>query len=177
VAELLELAENDPDLSLALLRRIGTAVSRAEAAGDDAALIIFQNAALEAAVNAVGLGSAILRVTSDLGSIEADAMDIVVDAINRMKNLNAVADILGNIFEGFDPDPGEFDNFDPNNLALAAVVLLAAEAKASGDPEGFIVGFTPGDAELAEKMAAVAIANSDASKRLTDVLGNLNLVP
>ena len=172
VDELIALAENNPDLSLAVLKKIRDASKKAS--GTDKQKL--QNAALEAAVNAAGLGQAVLGVAKDLGSLEDDAKDIVIDAINGMDNLDAAASILAEILAGgFDASTA-----DPNDLALAAVVILAAEAKkAPGGIDDYIDHFQDTPLTPVEQLAVdLALAAKDnVSGPLKDLLDNLNLIP
>ena len=172
VNELIAMAENNPDLSLAVLKKIRDAANKAT--GEDKHKL--QSAALEAAVNAAGLGQAALGAASDLGSLEDDPKAVVIDAINGMDNLDAAASILTEILAGgFDATTA-----DPNDLAMAAVVLLAAEAKkAPGGIDGYIDHFdsqapqSPAE-QLAVDLALAAIDN--VSGTMKDLLESLNLV-
>ena len=170
--ELMSLTENNPDMSLALLKRLEQAAGGASPASKQ----LFQSAALEVAVNAAGLGQAILGAASDLGSIDRDNVeDLVIDAINSMKNLDDAASILLDILAGgFD-----MDDADPNNLALAAVVLMAGEAKNAPDIEVYIKSFSPSTsgptAQLAVTMANRAVTNG-ISGPFADILDGLGLI-
>ena len=164
---------DDPDLSLALLENIDAAMDGAS----DEDKEILQNAALEVAVNASGLGQAALGVLIDLDSLADNPKDVIIDAINGLDNLEAAAELLCSILEGFDPDNV---NADPNDLALAAIVLLTGEAKkAPGGVEGYINGFTAGGASTDAEQLAVALATAAAGQlsdgSLKDVLSNLGL--
>jgi hypothetical protein len=63
-------------------------------------------------------------------------------------------------------------------LALAAVVLIAGEAKKSGDPEAYVTNFDSNDAlsdseNLAVGLAVAAMKNADSSESLKNILGTL----
>ena len=169
--ELLAIAENNPDLSLALLKNIRDAAKKASG-GDKQKL---QNGALEAAVNAAGLGQAVLGVVKDLDSIGDDARKVVIDAINGMENLDAAASILAEILAGgFDASTA-----DPNDLAMAAVLILAAEAKKSpGGIDNYIDHFQNTPLSSAEKLALAlaAAAKDNVSGPIKDLLDSINLI-
>ena len=176
VDELVASAENNPDLSLAVLKKIRSAAKGAT--GDNKQKL--QDAALEAAVNASGLGQAVLGVATDLASLEDDPRAVVTDAIKGMNNLDDAALILSEIID----DDFDMDKADPNDLALAAVVLLAGEAKkAEQEPGGidaYIDNFNPNDPTLSpeEKLAVdMALAAKDKiSGPLADALRELGLI-
>ena len=170
---------DDPDLSLALLENIDAAMDGAS----DEDKEILQNAALEVAVNASGLGQAALGLLSDLDSLQDDPVGMILDAISGMDNLEATSELLCSILEGFDPNN---ENADPTDLALAAVVLLAAEAqKAQNEPggiDGYVDDFAnrppnPGAEQLAVDLATAALNNADdTSGPLWDALRDLGLI-
>ena len=175
VDDLIALAENDPDLSLALLKKIKEAAEGAS--GEEKQKL--QNAALEAAVNAAGLGQAVIGAMGDLSNVdnEEEVKQLVLDALNSMANLDSAEDILFDILDG-DFDPNEAD---PNNMVMAAVILMAGEAKkaASGIDE-YLEYFDPQDPQLSpEAQLAVDLALA-AKDRVTgpiaDILNGLNLI-
>lgn len=201
VDELIATAENNPDLSLAILKKIQDAANGAS----DKDQVKLQSAALGAAVNAVGLGQAVLGAAGKLTSISADnaeedAKNMVVDAINSLKNLEAVNSALTSIL----PDPGadpltpsaEFSAFaagaSADDLALTAAVLIAGEAKKqidgyNGDVDAYVDDITDrvenGTLTYTENLAqAMAIASvlvdrqDELSGSLLDVLNGLNLL-
>jgi hypothetical protein len=147
VQDLVRTAENDPALSLELLKKIKAA---ADQAGPEAAAML-RAQGLKAGANAVDLGSSLLNSIDDISVVgdSGQAADMLVKAINAMPNLAATAAVLS----GLVPDPASetaaFDAFidaaDLNDLAMAAAVLLAAEAKASGDSAGYIGGIDLAD--------------------------------
>jgi hypothetical protein len=177
VAELAELAENDPDQSLALLKGIDAS------AADDPEL---QAAALQVAANASGLGAAILQHVDDIGNItEENAKGYVIDALNSLSNVVEAGGVLENIL----PDPTNADTTawdafvavsSAEDLAMAAVVLLAGKARDSGDPENYIDTFPaspqPGSTEdIAKQLAEAARLKPSSDGFLEDILGGLNL--
>ncbi|MDR2617293.1 MAG: hypothetical protein LBC62_00345 [Treponema sp.] len=184
---LLAQAENDPDLSLALLKKISDAAGNASS-GDKAKL---QNAALEAATNAAGLGQAVLGRAGEIASVDNpdDAKNLLTNAINDMSNLEAAASILTNTL----PDPANdtalknfTDTASPEDLATAAALLLAGEAKKSGDIDGYINSSFNKDSpdlspaeNLAVKMAEAAkdkYTDTGANGPLKDLLSGLGLI-
>ena len=191
VDELIAAAENNPDMSLAVLKKINEA--KKGASKEDVAIL--QNAALEAAVNAVGLGSAVLNaageiINIDLSDVDAadDAKKIVLDAINSMKNLDATSQALCEILP--QPNTQAFDDWaseaKPDDLAMAAVVLLAGEInKHSDNIDDYLESYydaDPNDITLPEELAlALAIASivskqeDGLNETLKSMLQGLNL--
>jgi hypothetical protein len=186
VQDLIGSAENNPDMSLALLKGINDAIAGASA-GEK---IKLQVAALEAAVNASSLGPALLNKAGDISELMDDPQktkQMVLDSLNDMKNLTAAADTLAAIL----PDPSDqaaidafADTADADSLAMAAAVLLAAEAKGQSDKDDFLNNFDPqsstlsDSAKLAVKLAEAAklkVDNNEGSGMLKDVLEGLNL--
>jgi hypothetical protein len=166
------LTENDPDLSLALLKKI-------KDAGVNPAL---QAAALQVAANASGLGAAILQHADDISNIDStNATGIVVEALNDMSNLAETGTVLEDIL----PSPGTpawdafVDASGAEDLAMAAMVLLAGKAKEENDPENYIDNFqtTTGPTEtLAKELALAAKAKHSGGGFLEDMLNGLHLV-
>jgi len=183
VNDLLRLAENDPDMSNAILRKIRDAVNGANS--DDR--VKLQSAALTAASNASGMGNALLKQAGNISQItEGDAIDLVADMLNDMKNLQEAAVNLEYIL----PDPGtpafnEFvDNSNADDLAIAAALLIAASAKDSADSKDYLKTFNdpPGNLspqeELALKLARAANSkpgDSALSGSLKELLNGLNI--
>jgi hypothetical protein len=183
VKDLVAGSVGNPDMSLELLKKIRDAV-RGAGGGEAAEL---QAAALQAAVNASGLGSTILNSASDI----AGAVDNPENAkkftgiLNDMPNLEETGKVLTETL----PEPGTpaFDAFvekaDPDDLAAASMALLASEAK--GKDEDFIDNFDPSAAETGSAKLAVALAEaaskkydeSDSGGLFKDLLGGLNLFP
>jgi hypothetical protein len=139
VRDLVRRSGNDPKLSLEVLKKIKTA---ADHAGPDAAALL-RAEGLKAGANAVGLGSSLLNSIDDISNVgdPVEAKGMLVNTINIMPNLEETAAVL----RGLVPNPANTDAFDAfiatadlNDLAMAAAVLLAAEAKASGDSAGYI---------------------------------------
>jgi len=181
----LEQSANNPDQSLALLDSIDDALATASA--EDQAVL--QAAALSAASNASGVATSILSNAGDvLNAMESGQQDAIIavvsDAIADLSNLDNTATVLEDIL----PDPGTqaFDDFvaqaSPEDLAMAAIVLLASEAQASGGVESYITQFPPTSPNTTETLAvelAVAAADSYAASggtgQLADILAGLNL--
>ena len=168
VDELITLAENDPDLSLEVLRKI----QEAAAGSSDEDLAKLQAAALEAAANASGGASAILDGLGSLSSIDenSDVEKIVMDAINAMQNLGDTTAILSAILPPPPADPLHPENDEAfmafanqasaSDLALAAVLLVAGEVqRTEADSfEGIINNVGSSDSvKQAQAMAIVTI--------------------
>ena len=184
VDELIAMAENNPDLSLAILKKIQAAAANAPD-GDKQKL---QGAALEAAINAGGLGQAILGAADKLTNIDTDidGRKLVLDALNSMKNLDDSCLILSSIL----PDPSDTEAFDAfaasantNDLVLAAALLMAGEAKQYTDPEDYVENVFDNKSPqsqneiLAVKMIEAVVARPDElSGSLENVLKGLNLI-
>ena len=170
---------DDPDLSLALLENIDAAMD--DASDEDKEIL--QNAALEVAVNASGLGLAAMGLLDDLDSVQDDPKSAIIDAINGADNLEASSELLCSILEGYDPYN---ENVSPEDLAYAAIVLLAAEAKKAenepGGVDGYIDDFAnrspnPGAEQLAIDLATAALDGAgDTSGPLWDTLRDLGLI-
>jgi hypothetical protein len=199
IGDLIEMTQDNPDNSLALLDKIKDAANKAS--GDEKSRL--QAAALETASNAAGLGQAIISNAGKLTSVdtEDDARKLVTDAINSMKNLNESASLLTAIV----PQPAE--PFDPENiddpfnkmaasaavddLAMAALVIIAAEAKTQEQThENGVDGYVDDlkdkidnnelndNENLAKAMALAATLESrqdELSPSLKDALSGLNL--
>ncbi|MDR2766884.1 MAG: hypothetical protein LBB82_01005, partial [Treponema sp.] len=158
VKNLVALAENDPDLSLALLKKIASSGSASDPS--------MRAAALQAAANAAGLGTAILQNAGNINDLdEAKIREIVANTVKSLDNLETVSSLL----TGMLPDLTDTDGWNnfaaastPGDLAMAAAILLAAEAKKSGDPSGYFGVFSQPGSTDAEKMA-VALADKAAA--------------
>ncbi|MDR2110230.1 MAG: hypothetical protein LBP32_02875, partial [Spirochaetaceae bacterium] len=191
VKDLVVKAENDPDLSLGVLKGIDAAVKKTS--GQER--ISLQGAALEAAVNASGLGGSVLNKAGELSSVDSPekARDMVVDAITGMKNLEETSTVLGSILPDPEADPEGFlaftDAADPNDLAMAAAMLLAAEGEKYMDEdeealEDYMDNFDPFGAGLSpSERLAVKLAEEAAKKSeglndsMKDRLDGLHLAP
>jgi hypothetical protein len=187
IQDLLEQSANSPDQSLALLDKIKDALATASA--EDQAVL--QAAALSAASNASGVATSILSNAGDLlnameSGQQSDIISVVSDAIAGLSNLASTATVLADIL----PAPGTpaFDDFvaqaSPEDLAMAAIVLLAAEAQASGGVEHYITQFPPTSPNTTESLAvalagaaAASYAASGGTGQLADILAGLHLTP
>ena len=136
VNEMAAMFEDDPDGSLALLKKIKDAHS--SASGEDKKKL--QNAALEVSVNSTGLTGALLKVANNIGDFsnldENDAKDLLQKTINSMNNLASAGALLLEIL----PDPDDEEKWDafiesanPNDLAMAAIVIVLGDVKANYD--------------------------------------------
>ncbi|MDR1586657.1 MAG: hypothetical protein LBS57_04290 [Treponema sp.] len=190
VKELIEVAENNPDLSLEVLRGIDKAL---QDANDDEKNSL-QAAALQAASNASGMGTAIMHQAGNISEIMEDkdnAKKLVTDVLQDMDNLSDTSNLLVDIL----PEPGtpEFDAFvkkaNADDLAIAAAILLAAESKEQINSGDYFNSFNPNDPaaslnpreNLAVGLAKSALDKSDEpnsglSGRLQDILEGLNLL-
>lgn len=184
VEELIEMTADDPDLSMDLLRKIKEAAEGAS--GQEKADL--QAAAVEAAVNAIGLGQTILNAVTDLGDIINDpdkAIDAAKKAIDNMPNLDEASTALLDTL----PPVGstEFDDFvntaSAEELAMAAIILFAEDAKSSGkDIDDYITDFgiaPPGTPEVGLALALVTAIGTKPTEDLPDslksILEGLNL--
>jgi hypothetical protein len=185
VNDLITIAESNPDMSLEILKKINNAVQ--DAGEEDASSL--RAAALQAAANASNLGPTLLNHVGDITSVleePADVANLVVDAINDMSNLGETRDALTVMFS--EREGPAFDAFiekaNADDLAIAAAVLLAAEAKDMLDAEEYITNFDPAadlspPAALAVKLATEAAKKYEASNsnsRLKEILDGLHLV-
>jgi hypothetical protein len=183
VDELIRKSENNPGMSLEVLKKIKEAAKKA-GPGEAGAL---QAAALKAASNASGMGSALLQQAGNISEFmnnTGSAIDMVTDTLNQMDNLLSAGENLAEIIPP--PGTGEFDAFvekaDPNDLAIAAAILLASEAKKSGSGKDYLDSFHSGGALAPEETLAVQLAAA-ASKQgdkglsgaLKDILDSLHL--
>ena len=170
--------ENDPDASLVILDRISDALENAP----EEEIPYLQAAALEAAVNSVGLVSAVLTSIPDIELItDVDAaIEIVNRAINSMSNLEAAGSLLVNILP--EPNTQAFEDFvnaaEPVDLAFAAVVILAGEAKNADDLEEYLSNYiNKSDSEKTDaEKTADALAISVVNSVLEDFLIGLGLI-
>jgi hypothetical protein len=180
VNQLTSLYENDPDGSLALLKKIQAAESSPE----------LEAAALKAAVNSISLVSAIAGVAGDLGSLgsltEGETRDIIKDVLDGMKNLEKASEALSEILPSPE-DTEAWDNFtetaSADDLAMGAVVLLLGEVSGNvdfDDPDAlndFLENLPDNkNIELAKALVEASIAKGDElSGPLKNILDNLNL--
>jgi hypothetical protein len=182
VKDLVRQAANNPDLSLAVLKKIRDAEKKASG-GDATAL---QLAALDAASNATGPVQTMLKHADELQNIDTEdgAKELVVKVIDDMTNLSETGKLLKEIIPDPVADPPGFQAFvdaaDPVDLAMAAaMVLLAADAANSPDKADYITNYAPGSSPLAEALAVAAV-NKDTDGKMgpaADLLKNLGLAP
>jgi hypothetical protein len=176
VNELVTKVENDPDMSLGVLKGISDAVKNASGADK----VKLQTAALGAAVNAAALSNSILNRAGELSSADSPdkAKDMMVDAINDMQHLSETSTILGSVLPDPDADPEGFQTFvdaaDPNDLAVAAAVLLAAEGKKHLDDSGeamsdYVDNFDPSGAGLSPSEKLAVTLAGEAAKKPGDI--------
>jgi hypothetical protein len=128
VDEYITMAENNPDLSLELLKKIGGASG--SASGSDKAKL--QSAAVTAAINASNLTTTLMNNAADVSSLENtdDVKNLVTSTLNSMNNLTPASDALVGILE---QDKAAFmASASADDMALAAVLILAGEAKKAG---------------------------------------------
>jgi len=188
VDELISMAENDPDLSLEILRKIleeGGKISPEDYAR-------LQAAALEAAANATGGANAILEGLGSLSTIDMDSVEqIILDTLNSMPNLEEASRLLSEILPvPADPQNPEDDetfmafanNASSEDLALAAILLLAGEVLRTDadDFESVMDNISESDSvKQAQAMAIVSVLSEreDAvTGPLRDALEGLGLI-
>ena len=189
VTDLIDQSANNPEQSMALLDAIADAM--ADASASEAAVL--QAAALEAGSNSSGVATAIFSnagtLLDTLETMESseEIIPLISDAIADLSNLAGTATDLVSIL----PDPSNTTAFDafvaqatPEDLAMAAIVLLAAEAQAdTGGVETYITGFDPTTPAPGPEALAVALAEAAADSyaasggtgQLADILAGLNL--
>lgn len=190
VTDLIDQSANNPEQSMALLDAIADAMT--DASASEAAVL--RAAALEAGSNSSGVATAIFSnagtLLDTLETMESseEIIPLISDAIADLSNLAGTATDLVSIL----PDPSNTTAFDafvaqatPEDLAMAAIVLLAAEAQAdTGGVETYITGFDPEDPSLSPSEAlAVALAEAAADSyaasggtgQLADILEGLHL--
>ncbi|MDR1617506.1 MAG: hypothetical protein LBS06_00480 [Treponema sp.] len=183
VQDLIRTAENDPELSLEVLKKIRDAANRA---GPEAAARL-QAAGLKAGVNAVDMGSSLVNSIGNMTDVgdPDEAKGMLVNTINAMPNLAETGAVLSDLI----PDPSNtaaFEAFtaaaDLNDLAMAATVLLAADAKASGNSAAYINAVDGTSSTVSGKVLALANAAKvkydagDGGGLVGDLLEGLGLV-
>jgi hypothetical protein len=187
VDELIKMAENNPDLALAVLKGIQKGLKGASFS--EAGRL--RAAAIRAAVNAVAIGPSLL---GNLGEVSASmnqdkAVKFVTDAVGDMKNLSAARDILAAITPDPQKDKKAFDAFisaaEAEELAIASLTFIAAEAKDKGDNmNDYVASFDSSRTlsvpeKLAVRFAAEAVLKTDEKKyngSLRSLLEGLNLI-
>jgi hypothetical protein len=187
VGDLIASSENNPDMSLEVLKKIKDAMQNASP--EEASSL--QASALQAAANASNLGPALLNKIGDISSATGnmdDAKQLVVSTLNEMSNLGATSDTLTSML----PEPGtpSFEAFvekaSADDLATAAAVLIAAEAKGKVDSDEYINNFDPAAPDLSDSaLLAIELAKAASQKyetntsgsRLKDIIDGLNLIP
>ena len=187
VNELIAQSANDPDLALEVLKGIQSAASAAS--GQD--LITLQVASVSAASNASGLGTAILQnagniVDSLSGSNSTAVIDLVSNAVSGLTQLTPSGTALTAIL----PSPSDATAYNafvsqaaPEDLAMAAVTILAAQAQTSGNVTTYINSFPASPTVGTPEYLAAQLAGSAKTKYaaeggtgpLADILVALNL--
>ncbi len=174
VADCVESAKNDQSLSLAILDSLSSLIDTASAEEVPA----LQSAALDAAVNASGVGTAIGEIISDSTVLDIvlsgdlsdqttqdELIGYVDDVLTGLDNLSEASSLLVDVL----PDPTDttayaafVDSSTPEQLAMAAVTLLADAATSSGDDlVTFVSTLDTSDSEIA---LAMDLATSAADK-------------
>jgi hypothetical protein len=187
VDELIKMAESDPDLALTVLKGIQKALE--ESSVSEASRL--RAAAVRAATNAVAIGPSLLNRLGEVSaSMNRDkAVQLATDTMNGMKNLSEARDILVAVIPDSKRDKQGFDAFigaaGVEELAIASLTLIAAEAKGQGDNiNGYIASFdssrtlSPSE-KLAIKFAGEVVkkAGDEKSKgSLKGLLEGLNLI-
>lgn len=175
VGKLAQQTADNPDLAAALLDSIAQAIPGASP-GDAAAL---QAAALGVAANASGVTTALYGTLStidinNLQNIDQSALlNTVSAALAGLDNLQSVAETLADIipYSGGTLDADFLAAATPEDLVAAAIVLIAAEAQASGNVQDYISNFDPNNTS-GNAAIAVALVNAAASSGGTGDLLN-----
>ena len=182
--ELIEISENDPDLSLELLTGIAEALNGAS----DEEKEELQAAAVEVAINAVGLGQTIISAAGAIANIKTaeDAKIVAIDVINRMPNLEETSSVLFDILNDADAFQTFINNASLEDIAMTAILIFAGEAKNSGDVEYFVAHFNPNPDPADEPELALAVdlakyivgsgRESELPDSLQNILDGLNLI-
>jgi hypothetical protein len=180
VGELLEASLGDADFAITLLGKIKDSAGNAQ--GDEKAAL--QDAALKAAANGSGLTTAILNNAGTLLEGKGNTKDIqkAIDGILNDINgadLQKIADDLGDILSDDYKNKAKATDED---LAVAAVVLLLADAKNTGNNlEDYLESFatrqdlneaTPNEAKAIFLAGIVAKRNDGI---INDLLSAMNL--
>jgi hypothetical protein len=191
VDTIVEQADKSPDLSKSVLKKIEeTLKDNPPKSTEDK--VKLQTAALDAAANASGLVPALLDNSEDIvNAIDSEnpedtVIPLVSEIIAGLDNLSDVSTSLIAIIP--DPDTDAFNAFvaeaSPEDLAMAAIILLTAEAQTAGGVQEYIENFDPessslsGDEALAVALATQAVdlyATEGGTGHLSDILGSLNL--
>ncbi|MDR2144445.1 MAG: hypothetical protein LBP29_08760, partial [Treponema sp.] len=110
------------------------------------------------------------------------AKGIVIDALSGMDNVVETGAVLTEIL----PDPSDaaawnafVDASSAEDLAMAAMVLLAGKAREENDPESYIDNFqtaTGPTEDLAKELALAAQAKHTGGGFLEDMLKGLHLI-
>ncbi len=195
-AELAAQVSNDPDASLVVLDGLETAIASASAAEVPALVAL----ALEVTSNASGVGGALLESAGPIAdllmngdfsdtSTQTDLFAIIDDSIAGLDNLGGSADTLTSIITDLTDGGSTLADItataSADDLAMAAVVLLANEASSSSysGVEDYVdyLGSSPSlsaseqlAADLAEAAAAKYAAEGGTGP-LADLLSSLNL--
>ncbi|MDR2663737.1 MAG: hypothetical protein LBC31_12145 [Treponema sp.] len=174
VGELIGLSENNPGMSLEVLKGIAGSDKKSDPR--------MQAAALQAAANAADIANALLKNISDMASGSMDSgtsRSVMIDAVGNMQNLEDTGAALRSILSG-SSNPADYDGLDPGDLAVAAMVLLAEEARQSGDVAGYINNVQPGSGmgnlDMIKAMAQSSKNRYTGGGFLGDLLDNLNLL-
>jgi hypothetical protein len=169
VEELIRLSENNPDMSLEVLSGI--------AESDEKSFPAMQAAALRAAANAADIANALLKNISDIasGSMDEDtSKSMMINTVGSMCNLADTGSALLSILPNT-TNPADYDALDPSDLAVAALVLLAEEARQAGNVSAYINSPSGGNLPVIQAMAQSARDRYTGGGFLTDVMDNLIL--
>ena len=137
---LADTVADDPAGSLVVLKGLADVVASAPPAEQPALAAL----ALDVAANASGVGSALLESTGEIADLvtggnlsdpatQDKLFDAIDNAIGGLANLGDSAETLTTILTGTSATIGQIaENATADELAMAAIVLLAANAKDSG---------------------------------------------
>lgn len=165
-ADLAAEVEGDPDAALVVLDGLEELIADADA-DEQAELIAL---ALDVASSASGVGDSLLANAGDILSLvqdetldSAELFTIVDDAIGGLDNLAESAATLAALLGGGTTIEDIADESNAEDLAMAAIVLLSAEAStAPGGVEGYLDSFDPSGTLTAEEQLAVDLATAAA---------------
>ena len=184
IDSLMNKSANDPELQQAILRNL--LKSQANASGSEKAKL--QNAGTSLAINSSGLLMAVLKEVTSLDDLDTMDHTGLADLFGRVLDNTLYLDGSSKDLLALVPDPvsdpagfkSYTDNVGGSDLAMAAVLLLCSDAKASGDAQSYIDSFdgtaTPDHpmTDLALELAKASVAK-DPDGIFASVLAHLNL--
>lgn len=187
VGDLAQQTADNPDLAAALLDSIAAAIPGASP--EDAAAL--QAAALDVAANASGVTTALYGTLStiDVNNIQNIDQNALLDTISAtlagLDTLQSVAATLADIIPysvsgtSITLDADFVAAATPEDLVAAAIVLVAAEAQASENVQGYISTFNPSspsdNAAIAVALVNAAVSSGGTGDLLDTFIDLFNL--